>query len=133
MGDDAMNRRAALGLMAATGAGAALAGLPAGAGAAEVAAHRLARLFRDGEAARAIGRAYLSRAPEEADAGTLFARLAADDPQAAHALSSTDTEGARAWLRGRVRADFAAGRTADVAGWRLARTEARAMALLALA
>ncbi len=131
--ENGMDRRAALGLMAATGAGAALVGLPAQATAGQVAAARLEGAFSDPGAARAIGRAYLAGHPEEADADTLLARLCADDPGVAALLSGAEPAAVRGWLRDRCRAEFAAGRTADVSGWRLARSEARVMALLALA
>ncbi|HEX9799200.1 MAG TPA: hypothetical protein VGC00_03420 [Thermoanaerobaculia bacterium] len=93
-----------------------------------LAAALAARLRRD-EAVRALGRAVVATHPEESDAGALAARLAAE-------LGWTpDAPGAELDRRlgERVRDDFRLGRLLVVDSWRLAATEARVAALLALA
>lgn len=76
----------------------------------------LLALLGDPEKIRRLGLAYRAQVPEEADAATLIALLAADE----HGLEA------------RVRADFAAGHTVCLHGWVLARTEARQCALASL-
>ena len=72
---------------------------------------------------RRIGERYLAAHPEERSRALLVADVGpvGDDGLASFAR-----------LRDRVRDDFAARRTVTVDGWLLARTEARAAALLAL-
>ena len=68
------------------------------------------------QSAAAVGEAYLSGHPQEADATLLAGALAPGGD-----------------VRHQVRADFAAGRVVRVDGWLLALTEARLCALAALA
>ena len=69
----------------------------------------------------AVGRAYLRDVPEEANMGVLLARLPVPDGDVVAAA------------RSRVATDFGARHTVSVDGWVLARSEARAAALLSLA
>jgi hypothetical protein len=105
----------------------------AGAGArAEALAARLTGCLSDAGGAYRLGAAYLVVAPEEADRARLALHIAGGAARA-RALARRDTPDLRRWLRGRQRRDFAAGRTVEVAGWVLSRTEARLCALVALA
>lgn len=74
-----------------------------------------------------LGRAVLTARPDEADPDTLARLLMAA------AAPGTDLADPPAVAARVVADDFAAGRTVDVDGWRLAVSEARAAALLALA
>lgn len=74
-----------------------------------------------------VGRAVLTTRPDEADPDTLVRLLIA---AAGPGTDLADPLGVAARV---VADDFAAGRTVDVDGWRLAVSEARAAALLALA
>jgi hypothetical protein len=89
-------------------------------------AARLVGIFREPASARAIGRAYLRQAPEEADAARLLALI---HPGDCAALSASELRRA---VAARQRADFAAGRTVLLDGWVLSRTEARLCALAAV-
>lgn len=131
-----LTRRTALaGLAAATGL-AAVAPSPAGAFALPERAgdrdlaDRALRMFSRPNDARRVGFACQGHAdlcgPREVLVDTIFGaerdRLA----------GSADAE-IHAWLRGRIRRDFAEGRTVKVEGWVLAETEARLYALAAYA
>jgi hypothetical protein len=87
---------------------------------------RLAGIFREPASARAIGRAYLRQAPEEADAARPLDLI---HPGDCAALSTTELRRA---VAARQRADFAAGRTVLLDGWVLSRTEARLCAFAAV-
>lgn len=79
-------------------------------------------IFRDPEAARSIGRRYLAAYPHEAaNVRRLAAELEAERPRG--------PEGLRRALADRRQRDFRDGSVVVVAGWVLARTEARACAL----
>jgi hypothetical protein len=86
----------------------------------------LLALVRRPESARVVGRAYLGRHPEEADAARLAALL--ERQLRERGAASLGERVAR-----RVRQDFAEGATVHVKGWILSRTEARLCALQALA
>lgn len=91
-------------------------------------AEELTALFVHRPSARAVGRAYLRTAPQEADAGTLLHRLRAEAPD----LFAAERRHLRQAAAERLRRDFAEGRTVTVRGWLLSRTEARLCALCAL-
>lgn len=89
---------------------------------------RLAEALGGEAAAREIGRAYLEAVPGEASRPRLRRMLemeldAGPAPEAAEL---------RVRLAARCRSDFAEGRAVNVDGWRLAQSEARACALVAL-
>jgi hypothetical protein len=82
-----------------------------------------------GSTAHRAGRLYLEQTPDERDPAvlvdTLWAELASGEPiQSATALRSKLAE--------RLDADFAEGRTVEIEGWILARTEVRMYALAAV-
>ena len=68
----------------------------------------------------AIGEAYMSVEPTEADLGALLAALPAPDGDVVAAA------------RAMIKADFSTGNVVSIDGWVLARSEARAAAVLAL-
>jgi hypothetical protein len=82
-------------------------------------------LFDDPEAARAIGAAWLSEQAAPLDAEALLAALTDGRIEAARGLARSDPAALLAQLRARHRADFDAGRTAEVRGWLLSLTEAQ--------
>jgi hypothetical protein len=91
---------------------------------------RLSRFFAAPDSAAALGAAYLRRAPEEAEAASLVARLF---PGVASAALERWPDGAlRAALAGRLAEDFAQSRTVVLQGWVLSRSEARLFAAAAL-
>ena len=87
----------------------------------------LATLFKDPQAAAAVGRRYLALYPEEADAGRLAESLF-DEATASRATA----EALRAALSRQRQRDFRDGKVVVVDGWLLARSEARACALSVL-
>ena len=89
-------------------------------------AARLVGIFRHQESARAVGRAYLRLAPEEADPARLLALI---HPGDAAALAEAELRRA---VAARQREDFACRRTVLLDGWVLSRTEARLCALAEL-
>lgn len=74
-----------------------------------------------------VGTAYGQLAPEEYDVSTL-----GDLVPALAGMGAADALSSLSALEGEIEADFAAGRTVDVAGWVLSETEARAAALISL-
>lgn len=80
----------------------------------------------DGEAARAVGRAYLAAYPSE-ERQSIVAGL----ESAAARIGKLRGETLFDALKRASRADFAAGETVEVEGWILSRTEARVYALAA--
>jgi hypothetical protein len=90
---------------------------------------RIVGLFRHRESAQRLGRAYLAVRPEEADAALLLRELGYLTEERPGATGPDDL--CRA-LVDACAADFAEGRVVRVGGWILARTEARACALVAL-
>ena len=87
--------------------------------------HALAAIVDEELTPKMIGRRYLTLYPEEADIDHLWTRLAG-----LSAPSSSDELGVR--LEKLRQQDFEEGEIAIVDGWILARTEARACALLTL-
>ena len=88
---------------------------------------RLARALRDPVGARRVGALYLERHPEEADPALLEARIAEDVELQGVRCATT----AAAALATAGRRDFREGRTVQVEGWVLGRTELRLCAWLA--
>jgi uncharacterized protein YbjT (DUF2867 family) len=96
-------------------------------------ARALVDLFSHRESAAAIGRAYLLRHPEEADAGILLERIAGPSGNALGGLSSPARRGElRGVVQSLYRRDFDAGRTRTIHGATLALTELRLCALAAI-
>ena len=87
----------------------------------------LALALRDPEGARWIGTRYMERFPEEADVETLEERIA--DVAQLDAVRCPAT--ASAALAAAAREDFRAGRTVQIDGWVMGRTELRLCALMA--
>ncbi len=81
--------------------------------------------FRTPTAARAVGARYLAHYPGERQAGLLREALFANG-------LPTDPAALRRHIAALCRRDFAAGETVVVDGWILARSEARACALVSL-
>ena len=79
--------------------------------------------------AQALGRAYFTIQPEEADEDTLLRLLSADLDVSV--LGMDDGE-LRRVSRERMRRDFEEGKTVSVRGWILSRTELRLCGLAAL-
>jgi hypothetical protein len=92
----------------------------------------LATVYADAAAAAVVGRAYLERAPEEAEVQVLVDRIA-NDARAALRARASDRDGLLRALAERHAADFDAGRLVTVRGWLVSLTEARLCALAALA
>jgi hypothetical protein len=93
---------------------------------------RLARVLRERDSARAIGREYLRSLPRGAGAGVLVDAIALDLPGGHAVLASAGDGGLRALLAERSSVDFGEGRTVRLRGWVLSETEARLCALAAL-
>lgn len=95
-------------------------------------AAQLRALIRHPSLARAIGRSYRARFPEEANATTLTHLLWLDlglpDAPGRHTGAAGRAQ-LLAALDARVRAQFGAAQTVVMQGWLLARTEARLCAL----
>jgi acyl CoA:acetate/3-ketoacid CoA transferase alpha subunit len=94
-------------------------------------ASRLKRFFRSAQSAQIVGQRYLAVTAGEADAALLAARIAGTQ-QYYLRLVSADEPTLRALLAVQQQADFAEGRTVNIDGWILSRTEARLCALAAL-
>jgi hypothetical protein len=92
----------------------------------------LSAVLRDPASAARVGRVYLEAYPAEARIESLVTGLTAGWGEDQPWLGCAGREALRARLRAQVRADFAAGRTVSVQGWRLAPTEARLFGLAAL-
>jgi hypothetical protein len=91
----------------------------------------LAAVFPDPDGARALGRAWLAARPASTD--DLLDALAPPGRDARAWMGAADPPGLRRHLRRRAAADFDRGRVVVAGGWRLARAEADACALLARA
>jgi len=89
----------------------------------------LASYFGDPVAAARIGFAYLAIAPAEGDADLLLAELAPAGTVPTEWWTTVTLEELQDTIRDAVHADFEAGDVVDLAGWQLARTEARLTAL----
>jgi hypothetical protein len=94
---------------------------------------RIVALFDHRDSARALGRAFLARAPTDAAAGELVDRIATRVPRGRSTLEGADDRELRALLADAVTADFEALRVVDVDGWILSATEADLYALAATA
>jgi hypothetical protein len=132
-----LTRRSALASLAAVGGLAAVTApagafaLPERAGDRDLADSAL-RLFSSPRDVRRVGAAChgdmaVCQSPAQTRAGLIDAIFGGERDRLA---ASGDAE-VHGWLRGRVREDFAAGRTVTVEGWVLAETEARVYALAA--
>lgn len=87
-------------------------------------------MLSDGEAARAVGRAYLAEYPSEGRQ-SILAGLQGLTTMAGVARGATRRAVLLAELQRAGRRDFAAGNIVEVDGWILSRTEARICALAA--
>lgn len=132
MTEPGLGRRAFLAALVGLGAGGGLFLLlrrtgPAG-GAGEELRIALGAFPSDLDHARALGRAWLeaggSADDEAALLASLFGEPGRDRPASGRALAAR--------LRERVREDFARGRTVELRGWTLARSEAQLCGLLEL-
>jgi hypothetical protein len=94
-------------------------------------ADRLRRLSRDPWSAREIGRSYAETVTASLAPDVLAALLLRDLRLAEEDCARLPERRLSHMVDARVRADFAAGRTADVDGWILSLTEARLAALWA--
>jgi hypothetical protein len=90
---------------------------------------RLGTLFAHQESARAIGSRYLQAFPDEASGRSLVGRIARGLPGGEEAIRTSGDDDLRVLLARRSMQDFAEGRTVELDGWILARTEARLCAL----
>ncbi|HSA80812.1 MAG TPA: hypothetical protein VLE23_08300 [Geminicoccaceae bacterium] len=95
-------------------------------------ADRLVAVLGQPGSAAAVGRAYLTRHPDEADRDRLAAQLAAGLRSRGCDPARSDTARLRASLARQLRADFGHSRVVRVDGWVLSLTEARLCALAAL-
>lgn len=96
-----------------------------------VLAPRLLACLSRRTSARLLGERYLLEAPQETDAALIATRIAGS-ARRARALATMDTSSLRRLLAEQQRRDFAAGRTVNVNGWVLSRTEAQLCALAAI-
>jgi len=92
---------------------------------------RLIDLFSRPDSAARIGRSYLRATPDEADRGKLLAAILDAEPKLG-SPRRRDSRELRRLIAAQCRREFASGRTAQVDGWIIARTEARLCALAAL-
>ena len=93
------------------------------------AATRLRSLIPAPTSAREIGRIYLAQYPEEDGAAALTHHILSSLSLDEEKVVALDRQALPAMLSSCVRADFEKGRTVEVAGWILSRTEARLCAL----
>ena len=89
------------------------------------AAHRLRRLQPAPASARRIGLAYANLCPEEVEPGAAVRRIASALSLRPEDVAAQDEQTLRREIAACVRADFGEGRTVDIAGWILSRTEVR--------
>ncbi|MEX0665647.1 MAG: hypothetical protein WD598_12895 [Acidimicrobiia bacterium] len=85
--------------------------------------------FSDAAAAARIGGAYLAVVPQEGDVNFLLEALTPEGEVTAEWWATVTLEELQQTVRDAAHADFKAEDVADVAGWQLARTEARLAAL----
>jgi uncharacterized lipoprotein YajG len=91
-------------------------------------AQKSVALAPDNDPLAAVGRSYLADHPHQADLGRLVAAV----PALAGAASRTEARRALGKVAAAAQRDFAAGRVVSVGTWRLAESEARAAAVVAL-
>ena len=87
------------------------------------------RYFEDSDGTRRIGRAYLDLVPAEDAIDPLLAALAPEGEDPSEWWGAVTLGELRKEMRRRAHADFESGDVVDLAGWQLARTEARLAAL----
>jgi hypothetical protein len=87
--------------------------------------HRLRLLQPAPASARRIAMAYANLCPEEAEPGAALCRIASALCLRLEQVAAQDEQALRWRIAARVRADFEEGRTVDIAGWMLSRTEVR--------
>jgi hypothetical protein len=95
-------------------------------------AMRLADVLRHPDSAALLGRLYLDRNPQEADAAQLVTLIGAAQSPALSPVTAAPDESLRTVLEARIRNDFINGKTVAVDGWLLSLTEARLCALVSL-
>ncbi len=95
-------------------------------------AGRLTEIFGRKRSARAVGRAYLQQAPDEADPELLMSAICNNDAGLCRVVAHGDKFRLKKALRDCIRQDFADGQTVRVDGWLLSQTEARLCALAEL-
>ena len=93
--------------------------------------YKLNVLMTDTATAATIGEAYLKQAPEEADAEKL-ANLICGTPERRAELEEATPGARRKILEELTRGDFERNDTVSIAGWVLARTDARRCALASI-
>lgn len=120
------DRRRILGIIAATGGAALVSSLPS-LGRRLLLSESLLAVLSDPAGARDIGRAYLQQVPSEANGRQLVSLIAERYPRGMAAQVHVDE--VREYLSNLAREDFAHGRTVELNGWVLSRTEARLCAL----
>jgi len=95
-------------------------------------AMRLAGVLRHPDSAALLGRLYLDRNPQEANAARLVTLIGATRGPALPAVTEAPDESLRSGLEERIRNDFINSDTVTVDGWLLSITEARLCALVSL-
>jgi hypothetical protein len=95
-------------------------------------AMRLAALFTHKESAKVIGREYLEKYRQEADAGVLLDRIVSSMDAGDAGLFGVAGPNLHALLARTLREDYASDRVVKLQGWVLSATEARLCALAAL-
>lgn len=96
-------------------------------------ARRLPRLLGHPDSARVVGRAYLRLVPAEARPELLAKLIVEQLPEGEHTAAAVADGELRERLLDGVREDFRDGKTVELDGWLLSRTEARLCALVVLA
>lgn len=93
---------------------------------------KLSQFFINKESASVIGREYLRRVPNEANATLLVDLISSSSAERRLELTKADTKKLRELLLLQQRQDFEDGRIVKVQGWILSETEVRLCALAAL-
>jgi len=95
-------------------------------------AMRLTGMLRHPDSAALLGRLYLDKNPQEADAARLVTLIGATQDPALPPVTAAPDESLRSSLEERIRNDFIDGDTVAVDGWLLSITEVRLCALVSL-